>query len=808
MNDTNAYQGERLTFFQLCSEKDWDIEIPIIQRDYAQGRKSSQEVRDGFLTTLYTHLTENRNIDLDFVYGSVDKTDRDRFVPIDGQQRLTTLFLLHWYLSHKDGERAGFLEHFTRDGLSKFQYHTRESAKEFCTELSKRQIDLNNLLDSDENEKNCLSKTLRDREWYFSSWDNDPTVSGMMTMLDAIHVTFKDSSGLWARLLDVQNRVITFHFLNLEKFNLSDDLYIKMNARGKQLTSFENFKAKYEQFLKKQADDDQNEYTLGQGDGERHVSRHEYFKHKIDTAWSDLFWGNFRKEKRYSFDTEVMNLIRVIATNHYALKPERDEQKLKHLIESEDDISFMFYVSINSFDAQFNNRLISILDLLENGTEQMKTYHPDAIYYNEGKTLRSVIDYEPKTDLTYMKRILFYAFYAFLIRNKPSDRLESWIRIIYNLTENTSFDRQLEYERALRSVDALLDHSTSILEYFADQNNKIDGFLNLQIEEERIKAALILKDEDWEQAIHNLERHGYFRGQIGFVLAFSGIEEYFNIHSNCNWSEEENALFFEQFNLLSQKVKAIFNDKGLNTFPTFLWERALLSKGNYLLTKGSNASFLINVERNISWKRLLRDDNEGKRRFVQEVFDDPAFDISDLNSSLQRIIENATVEDWRRHFIYTPEVLKYISERNIRWNSEDSINLLKKKRLAAEHAEYFSYGFFLKHLRDKQFHPFQASKYYYRSGTEEEPCAYIDEWFVGDAHYAIDIKYLSHGQFAIMFFNRNGEFIHDQIKSILGNNAFQSSNENKPLSYNRSEAETQVVACITALCEDLGELSI
>lgn len=808
MSDTNVYQGERLTFFQLCSEKGWDIEIPIIQRDYAQGRKSSKEVRDGFLATLHTHLTESRNIDLDFVYGSVELTDTERFVPIDGQQRLTTLFLLHWYLSHKDGEQAEFQEHFMRDGHSKFQYHTRESAKEFCTELPTHPIDLNSLLEPDENEKNCLSKTIRDRDWYFSLWDNDPTVSGMMTMLDAIHEKFKDTSGLWARLLEVENRIITFQFLNLEKFKLSDDLYIKMNARGKQLTSFENFKAKYEQFLKKLADDDQNEYTLGQGDSERQVPRHEYFKHKIDTAWSDLFWRNFRKENSSSFDTEVMNLIRVVATNHYALNPERVEQKLKHLIESEDEISFMFYESINSFDTQFNTRLINILDLLENGTEQMKTYHPKAIYFNEGKTLRSVIDYEPKTDLTYMKRILFYAFYSFLIRNKTSDGLEVWIRIIFNLTENTSFDRPIEYVNALRSVDALLEHSTSILDYFADQKNKIDGFLNLQIQEERIKAALILKDENWELAIHNLERHGYFQGQIGFVLAFSGIEEYYTNHGHCNWLEEENAFHFEQLTSYSKKVSAIFSHKGLNKFPAFIWERSLLSKGNYLLKKGANTSFLVRVERNVSWKRLLRDENEGKRKFVQAVFDDPEFDLHDLNGSLQRIIENSSVEDWRRYFIYFPEVLEYIKQRNIRWNSDDSIYLLSKIRLNGEYAEYFSFGFFLKYLSDAQFNPFQPCQYYYPSGTEEEPCAYIDNWFVGDVHYAIDIRYLSHGQFEIRFFTRNSESIHGQIIDLLLKNDFHFSEEYVKYSYCREVDETYAMACITDLCQDLEELSI
>lgn len=76
------------------------IIIPIIQRDYAQGRKRSDvtRVRCRFLESLYKAVTE-KPITLDFVYGDID--DEGNMTPLDGQQRLTTLFLLHWYAAKK-----------------------------------------------------------------------------------------------------------------------------------------------------------------------------------------------------------------------------------------------------------------------------------------------------------------------------------------------------------------------------------------------------------------------------------------------------------------------------------------------------------------------------------------------------------------------------------------------------------------------------------------------------------------------------------------------------------------------------------
>ena len=76
------------------------IIIPIIQRDYAQGRLNPEvtRVRDRFLSSLHDAIV-GTPITLDFVYGDIDKDGV--MTPLDGQQRLTTLFLLHWYAVRK-----------------------------------------------------------------------------------------------------------------------------------------------------------------------------------------------------------------------------------------------------------------------------------------------------------------------------------------------------------------------------------------------------------------------------------------------------------------------------------------------------------------------------------------------------------------------------------------------------------------------------------------------------------------------------------------------------------------------------------
>ena len=102
------------------------IRIPQIQRDYAQGRqhKDVKEIRNHFIRTLMLVITgKSAESQLDFIYGS----DRNgAFEPLDGQQRLTTLFLLHWVLG---------VNLLTEDGESILTYETRNTSEAFCKEL-------------------------------------------------------------------------------------------------------------------------------------------------------------------------------------------------------------------------------------------------------------------------------------------------------------------------------------------------------------------------------------------------------------------------------------------------------------------------------------------------------------------------------------------------------------------------------------------------------------------------------------------------------------------------------------------------
>lgn len=203
---------------------------------------------------------------------------------IDGQQRLTTLWLMHWYIALKAGELEA-----AKDVLSKFTYETRLSSRYFCEELCK----VENIKNPDEIEN--ISDYITSRTWFSSSWYNDPTITAMLLMLsgtnrDLNQVDKKDlqrvkelnnmADGLeklfqsvnkeqfrkyWDALTS-ENPPIYFYQLELKKFGLTDDLYIKMNARGKQLTPFENFKADLIGYIRQRAREKKDATALDKPD--------------------------------------------------------------------------------------------------------------------------------------------------------------------------------------------------------------------------------------------------------------------------------------------------------------------------------------------------------------------------------------------------------------------------------------------------------------------------------------------------------------------------------------------------------------
>lgn len=192
---------------------------------------------------------------------------------------------------------------------------------------------------------------IEDKNWFFKSWKKDPTIKSMLIMLDTIHERFENTkdNNLFDKLIcdDDDKKAITFDFLPLNDFNLSDELYIKMNARGKPLTHFENFKSNFVELL--------DPLTTS----------------KLDNEWTDLFWsfkGKSQEDGYYYIDDKILNFFTNCIINLGIVSNKLVEKKdLKEI-----DIMDVYKHILDGEENSVNLKsLISILNILS-GLEKDK----------------------------------------------------------------------------------------------------------------------------------------------------------------------------------------------------------------------------------------------------------------------------------------------------------------------------------------------------------------------------------------------------------------------------------------------------
>lgn len=691
----NGRNNGQITYATLLAQQQC-IRVPMLQRDYAQGRSDQSDVRDGFLAALEDALKRPSDdpelpLNLDFIYGSLEGSEGSkRFSPLDGQQRLTTLFLLHWFLAWQDNAWAEFGSMFRDENrCSRFAYKVRQSSNEFFDKLVAFEPV------SRPEETPSLKSLITDQPWYFRNWRLDPTVQSVLTMLEAIHQRFGGSTGLFARLTDIQRPAITFQLLLLENFGLSDDLYIKMNARGKPLTAFENFKAQYEHTLGSQ--------FVGKSRrlGERDYPVAKFVALRMDTAWADFFWPH-RDPVTNLCDDAMMHVFRIVAlvTRDPESKAYTDDVSV--LRGAANGASYSAFHSRGWLHEEFTETLIALLEAWaaqSSGSDTFRPLLPDTSYFDEpaifAKIRRGV------SDLTFTE-VTQFAAYALFIRHHSgaiaTPAFQEWMRVVRNLAVNTPIERADQLKSAAQGLREILPYAARILDHLAAQpgGSRIQGFYHPQVEEEQTKAGLLLNHAGWKALLRRAEQHGYFLGQVDFLCEFSGVNAARTAARDCRWEDNGHRELQLRFTYYLERAEAMFTPGGLRDDDSQRWRRALLVIGDYLLPAGSNHSFLVDpVAEPTSWKRLLRTSSyktshEGERRPLIQALWDMLNSAAPIPTQLDGIIAGASgLPAWREALVRTPTAINYCGRKLVRRRSESDVILLSKSTLGGAHIQLF-----------------------------------------------------------------------------------------------------------------------
>lgn len=633
----------KITFWQLLQNN--HIEIPIIQRDYAQGRKGKEYLRKNFLTSIKQAL-DGKTLKLDFIYGSVEN---NKLQPLDGQQRLTTLWLLHWYIAlYADKFEEAFAV------LSKFSYETRISSREFIQNIC-----------SPKNFKSFKKKDvvrfIKDTTWYYSAWNQDPTISSMLRMIKGSDVSDKSGEDIldgldelfagtekdeferyWKRLTETD--AIVFYQQPLEDFGLSDDLYVKMNARGKQLTAFENFKADLIGYLRDQERDTENSEESNRKWKDL-LDPQKGIPIRLDTEWTQLFWKN--RSVDHKIDEIFFAFINRFFWNElFTAKDDYGNYILMLLSESKN--SSYEYFNADAFDKYvgfdpykfymtsipviFFEKLKTILDnysLFQGVIPEprwMKGFNFIPIYKDDKNKKEEKVEI---SGINQLQRIIFFAVCKYFNEGVADQQsLNRWMRIVYNLisgvdrTGNAEIRDVENVRKAIAYLDTLDSHHviSSLASQIIEEETDSTSVLTRRWNEEIVKALQIEKNPKWENRIIEAEEYSFFHGSIRFLFQDkNGNVETNWEHFDTKWAsiqkffandEEQNSIMNESYHN-AELLKTLFSRFTTDNFWKNLWRnyRTFNNKANtwmyYLLSPNLHYPvhyLLLGSPRDTQWK--------------------------------------------------------------------------------------------------------------------------------------------------------------------------------------------------------------
>lgn len=697
---------------------DYIIYVPEFQRNYLQGDDSNESIkdkRDRLLDDIFNCIeSQSKSIDLGFIYGRVeDSYKRKLFYPYDGQQRLTTLYFLYLLIYFK------FNKYDEIDSIKKkLSYQTRISTNRFIESF------LSWILDSKEKDNiyndfwNKDGKDLKgfimSQDWFMmTEWNYDVSIINMLSIIVEISGRIKknlgDKTGIVNFIDKDENNPFQFDFIYVDDISKSDDFYIKINARGKALSPFENLKSDIDKYWK---DED---------------------KTKLDAEWTEYVWNQLDendKNKEKSFDNSFYNLLSNIFYLQYLVGLDRNNINDKKLSEIENKykkgivdkewitpklccdspyqmISSFLDAMIGSFksikDKQIEsvNRKIFGLGDYQNNNGQNKMERADLFeifvyYYSVSKLFR-------KNDMEFTDK-----------RNLLNEIETVTNRIIEN--QRPYLDSPTNLVKALKSVKVLIDSSMKshgVYKFFLSIDNDTKesirkGLMKEQVEEEILKAKLIDKDSRYVDLFDKSYKELKNKGQLGFI--------FYLIKDNNDLSKiRVEDVSYESFEKNLNQIISIQNFI-IGEFTNYeLLLRAILAKAkDCFFWKRSNnlLSFpLLNNDRDMSLHTFLNcyssnNPEDVKYKFnlldgLREVLNsfDSYEELNDkvIEDELNRIIEDYKEKDskaWYKFFVIYDGVFGKCPKGNIYYYSDMYVLLLDKKFRSGHWCEYYTFALY------------------------------------------------------------------------------------------------------------------
>lgn len=551
-NKIRLESGQEYTLNQIFNGTN-KIVIPDLQRDYCWGdkawnedEKSFTELVSGFIDSLisaYDEKSQNK-LTLGLIYGY----ENPHFIIqlCDGQQRLTTLFLLVGMINRRTDNN-----HFKNILISDFEltddnepnllYAIRESTLYFLSDLvckfflEQKKIEVDDIYKQD---------------WYFNEYNLDASIQSMLSAIKIID----------DKLSEVEDckRFGEFITANLQMFyydmghrTRGEETFVVINTTGEPLTATENLKPILIGNI-----EDENEKKIFSDEWE---GREEWF------------WQNRRISSEQTSDDALEDFfiwywqIRLLqekswkGKKSYSLNPNELFQKKPILNdENEENPEIHNWEQSKNLD-KVQNYFVALVNLVNKSQDE-----------NIKRVLRTI--YDKDISLTWFREVsidVVLPLISYLNKFPNSTNFYKFVRRIRkNYFDNIWNDRKKNYVD-WRHIIQIIDFSENEKDVliFQTKNNsqKFKNISNVELnewfnDEEKLKhnlAANVTEIEAWED-------HKFFMGDLSFI---------FSLNKNDTSNQEFLTLekYFNNYTAIIDSILNQENDPKTNNFRLFLF---------------------------------------------------------------------------------------------------------------------------------------------------------------------------------------------------------------------------------------------
>ena len=574
--------------------KEEELIIPEIQRDYVWG--DNELVIKRFINNI-KNMKDNEELDIGFFYSY--KIYENFNALIDGQQRITTLILLSWYVGVDNIK------------LNNFKFKVRENSNNFLEKLLKQKSAEIPAIDGKK-----FSDKIKNSIWYKRIWDNDPTVKSILNALDIIDKELENEKE------NIKNKIDNIKFSCIEAGDRRlETEYILLNKRGVNLTNSEQLKAILTEDI-----ENKNEWL-----------------EKWEKDWQDILW-ECKGENIYNTDNiwnAVLYWVRDIYVIENNICKDNDKEKINYDfdligIEKEnkekvlkilDWIIPLLKIINDNLDiiqekCQFEKSLIiNMKDKIQGKVDKEKNeysigYKEKALFYSilylinninikdKNIQLDTIIEFILKTHNIYIGegtaeyiKINIANYNTIEIRGRDSfEGIPKTITI--NIAEFSGIFHEIIELEKIRIFRNLIQNSNitasnlhNVVNSLKKFNNNVyklgelEGLNKEQQEEEALKLEIFEKHEEYKNIIIEIENNDLFKGKIKdiFILLLSYkisntdelcIDNLYKNYDNTQFLKENRQCLLDiQFGLLDTLFKKY---KETNKNKNNIWFELLL----------------------------------------------------------------------------------------------------------------------------------------------------------------------------------------------------------------------------------------